>query len=70
MREHPERDVTSLKKLREEMLEKEEKLNKLTEQLKQQEKECSVIRNQLEKEKTKQQKLNETNQELVSKHDY
>jgi uncharacterized protein YlxW (UPF0749 family) len=64
--EHPERDTTSLKKLRQEMLVKEEELNRLSQQLTQQQEECCAIRDQLEKEKTKQQQFEETSQELVS----
>ena len=64
--ERPERDMTSLKKLRQEMLEKEEEVGGLSQQLTKQQEECRVIREQLEKEKKKQQKFQETTQELVS----
>ena len=64
--ERPERDMTSLKKLRQEMLEKEEEVNGLSQQLTKQQEECRVIREQLEKEKKKQQKFQETTRELVS----
>ena len=64
--DQPERDMTSLRKLREEMLTKEQELKKLSEQLKQQQEECSAIREQLGKAQAKQQQFEETNQELVS----
>ena len=65
--ERPERDVTSMKKLRQEVLTKEEQLEKLSNQLKHQEKECSLIKAQLVKDKEKHRKsVEETSQELVS----
>ena len=64
--EYPERDVTSLKKLRQETLVKEEELNRLSQQLTQQQEECSAIHGQLEMEKAKQKQVEETSQELVS----
>ncbi|XP_028409956.1 centrosomal protein of 72 kDa-like [Dendronephthya gigantea] len=67
--DQPERDMTSLRKLREEMLTKEEELKKLSEQLKEQEEECSEIREQLGKEKEKRQLFEETSQELTTLHE-
>ena len=64
--EYPERDMTSVKKLREEMLAKEEELNSLSQQLTKQQEECRLIHEQLEKEKAKRQQFQETSEELVS----
>ena len=66
-RHHSERDATSLKKLRQEILTKEEQLDTLSNQLKKQQEECSLIKAQLVKEKEKQRlSVEETSQELVS----
>lgn len=64
--EHPERDLTSLKKLREDLSMKEKELSQLSKNLTEQQHTNDELQRQLERERSKRQLNDETTKQLVS----